>query len=65
MKTVTQQRTRQPTDNKLEMTQMLEFSGKDFRAAIITMLQEVRGKKKKRSEKTILGGKKTEVLAKK
>ena len=64
MKTVTQQRTRQPTDNKLEMTQMLEFSGKDFRAAIITMLQEVRGKKK-RSEKTILGGKKTEVLAKK
>ena len=50
MKTVTQQRKRQPTDNKLEMTQMLEFSGKDFKAAIITMLQEVREKKKKKRE---------------
>lgn len=58
MKTVTQQRTRQPTDNKLEMTQMLEFSGKDFRAAIITMLQEVRGKKKKEARRLFLGGKK-------
>lgn len=31
------------------MTQMLEFSGKDFKAAIITMLQE-EGKKKKRED---------------
>lgn len=45
------------------MTQTLEFSGKDFKAAITTMLQEE--EKKKRSEKTILGGRKTEVLAKK
>ena len=32
------------------MTQTLEFSGKDFKAAITTMLQEEEKKKKKRED---------------
>lgn len=40
------------------MTQTLEFSGKDFKAAIITMLQEVREKKKEEARRLFLVGKK-------